>query len=144
MEAVAGGGFLADTSALTRLGIPAVAQVLEPLIAQGDVAICSIVELELLFSARNGAEHRRIRVRLAATGVHTAVLEEDFQRAIEVQGLLAERGQHRGVKLPDLLTAAVGERTGLCVLHYDSDYDRIGEVTRQAMRWVVPRGSLGG
>lgn len=57
-------------------------------------------------------------------------------------GLLARRGQHRGASLPDLLIAAVAERAGLVVLHYDADYDLIARVTGQRMEWVVPRGSL--
>jgi predicted nucleic acid-binding protein len=142
MAAVGPTRFLVDTSALARLRIPSVAQVLSPLLDQGHLAICGIVELEVLLSARNGTEHDRIRARLAATGAHEAIAEEDFQRAIAVQGLLAHRGQHRGVKIPDLVTAAVGERLRLCVLHYDSDYDRIGDVTHQLTQWVVPRGSM--
>jgi len=41
----------------------------------------------------------------------------------------------------DLVVAAVAERTGLPVLHYDADFERIGEVTGQPMEWVVPRGA---
>jgi len=36
--------------------------------------------------------------------------------------------------------AAVAERNGLTLLHYDSDFDTIAEVTGQDTRWVVPRG----
>lgn len=63
-------------------------------------------------------------------------------RALEIQALLAERSQHRGVSVPDLLIAACAERAGLVVLHYDADYDRIAEMTGQPTRWVVPRGSI--
>ena len=67
---------------------------------------------------------------------------ECVARALEVQALLAERSQHRGVSVPDLLVAACAERAGLIVLHYDSDFDRIAEFTGQGTRWVVPRGSV--
>ena len=55
---------------------------------------------------------------------------------------LAQRGQHRAVGLPDLLIAAVAERAGLTVLHYDADYDLVAAVTGQPARWVVPRGAV--
>ena len=30
----------------------------------------------------------------------------------------------------------------MTVLHYDADFDTIAAVTRQAMEWVAPKGSL--
>lgn len=47
-------------------------------------------------------------------------------------------GQHRGAGLPDLLIAALAERAGLPVVHYDADFDQIAAVTGQPMQWVVP------
>lgn len=54
-------------------------------------------------------------------------------RAVEVQALLADRGQHRAPSLPDLLIAAAAELAGLTVLHLDKDFDLIAEVTGQPM-----------
>ena len=48
----------------------------------------------------------------------------------------------RTVPLPDLLIAAVAERQRVTVLHYDSDYDTIAEVTAQPTQWIVKRGSV--
>lgn len=56
--------------------------------------------------------------------------------------MLAERSQHRAVPLPDLLVAACAEHSGLTVLHYDADYERIAELTEQPTQWVVPRASV--
>jgi hypothetical protein len=56
--------------------------------------------------------------------------------------MLAERSEHRAVPLPDLLIAACAEGAALTVLHYDADYDRIAELTGQAVRWIVPRGTV--
>jgi predicted nucleic acid-binding protein len=67
--------------------------------------------------------------------------DEIARRAIQVQGKLAYRGQHRSVSIPDLIVAATAERFSLAVLHYDADYDRIAEVTGQPAEWVVPRGT---
>ena len=72
---------------------------------------------------------------------HVELAEATFQRAIEVQGLLAMRGQHR-VPMPELIIAAAAERAGMVLLHYDADFDRIASVTGQAMEWVVVRGSV--
>ena len=44
--------------------------------------------------------------------------------------------------LIDLIVAATAESSGLVVLHYDADFERIAAVTRQKQRWVVPRGSI--
>jgi predicted nucleic acid-binding protein len=55
------------------------------------------------------------------------------QRAVEVQMLLADLGQHRAPAIPDLLVAAAGERAGLTVLHLDKDFELIAEVTGQAV-----------
>jgi predicted nucleic acid-binding protein len=65
----------------------------------------------------------------------------DIRRAKEVQRLLADKHQ-RGRKVPDLLIAATAERTNLTILHYDTDFDLIAEVTGQPCQWIVPRGSV--
>ena len=44
---------------------------------------------------------------------------------------LADRGMHRAPSVPDLLIAAVAERSGLTVLHLDKDFDLIADVTGQ-------------
>ena len=63
-------------------------------------------------------------------------------RAVEVQLLLADRGQHRAPSIPDLMVAATAELSGLVVLHFDKDFDLIGEVTGQPVeRLAVSDGS---
>ena len=114
---------------------------LGPVIEAGEAATCSIVDLEVLFSARNHEEHERIRARRKLSYFHVPLTQEIFERAIEVQGDLAKRGQHR-LPIPDLIVAAAAEAAGLKVLHYDADFDRIAAVTAQETEWVVPRGSL--
>jgi predicted nucleic acid-binding protein len=68
--------------------------------------------------------------------------QQCVDRALNVQAMLAEDSQHRGVTLPDLLVAACAERAELTVLHYDADFELIASVTDQPARWVVPRGSV--
>ena len=47
-----------------------------------------------------------------------------MDRALEVQHLMARRGQHR---VPDLMIAAAADVGGATLLHYDGDFDRIAE-----------------
>ncbi len=52
-------------------------------------------------------------------------------RALEVQMLLADRCQHRGPSIPDLIIAAAAELSGLTILHVDKDFDTITAITGQ-------------
>ncbi len=133
--------YLIDKSALARMPLKPVRQRLAPIIDGGEAATCSIVDLEVLFSARNAQEHEKIRMRRALAYSRIPLSEESFQRAIAVQSQLAQTGRHR-LPIPDLIIAAVAETAGLIVLHYDSDYDVIAEVTGQPTEWVAPRGTL--
>ena len=54
-------------------------------------------------------------------------------RAIEIQMLLADRGQHRAPSIPDLLIAATAELAKLTVLHVDKDFDLIAAITNQSV-----------
>lgn len=134
--------YLVDNSALARRATrPEVREVLESLLLNQKLATCAIVDLEILYSAESPADYRATAEALL--GMPRAPIDEGCaQRALEVQALLAERSQHRGVSLPDLLVAACAERAGLTVLHYDADFERIAAVTDQPTRWVVSRGSV--
>ena len=130
-----------DKSALARMQHGEVQARLRPIIEAGEAATCAIVDLEVLYSTRNRFEHARTRARRGLAYRRVELTEAIFQRAIEVQGLLAGHGQHR-LPIPDLIIAAAAESASLTVLHYDSDFDAIGAVTGQATEWVAPRGSL--
>jgi predicted nucleic acid-binding protein len=45
--------------------------------------------------------------------------------------LLADRGQHRGPSIPDLIIAATAELAELTVLHVDKVFEVIADITRQ-------------
>lgn len=134
--------FLADTSALSRFGHhPGVREALEPHIREANLAWTDPTRLEMGVSARDLRDHEALGSALDAL-THIPMAGADFARAWEVQALLVARGQHRGVALPDLLVAACAERHGLTVIHCDADFDLIGEVTGQPMRWAVDRQLL--
>jgi predicted nucleic acid-binding protein len=52
-------------------------------------------------------------------------------RAVEIQAVLADRGQHRAPAIPDLIIAATAELAGLTILHLDKDFELIADVTGQ-------------
>jgi predicted nucleic acid-binding protein len=137
---------LADTSAWTwtRVASGERRRVFDEAVVDGAIATCDMVRLELLYSARNASEFTALGKDLSALP-DCPIGKQEWDRALEVYERLARQGglHHRAVKHPDLLIAAAAESAGLTVLHYDEDYDRIAAITRQAVRWLAPRGSLG-
>lgn len=134
--------YLIDTSAAARWPKPAVAARLDPLALARELAVCAITALELGFSARGGADHARLLQQLAHVYTWAPTDDRVARRALQVQGVLAQRGHHRTVRLPDLLVAATAEQHGFTVLHYDRDFDRVAAVTGQPCEWVVPSGTV--
>lgn len=133
---------LLDNSVLARMAKPPVAARVEPLMDAGLAATFSVTDLEQLFSARSGTEHREWREEIALRFVNVRIRQTMLDRALEVQGLLADKGQHRAASIPDLVVAAAAEWAELTVLHYDADFELIATVTGQEVEWVVPRGSV--
>ncbi|MFD5254911.1 PIN domain nuclease [Streptomyces bobili] len=132
--------FLVDKSAWERFRHPSVKARLLPLIDRGLIATCAVVDLEILYSTRNAEDHARIR--MVREGFDWLPFDDGIgTRAVEVQGLLAAKGQHRRASVADLLIAATAERHGVTVLHYDADFDGIAAVTGQPAEWVVERGA---
>jgi len=131
---------LADTSAWIwsrRPDDPARRARFDDLVVEGEIAICDMVKLELLKSARNATEFSKLLEQLDALP-RVPIDAEQWQRALWVYGELAKhRGAHqRSVKHPDLLIAAAAEAAGVPVLHYDEDFDRIAGVTGQECEWL--------
>lgn len=132
--------FLADKSALARFPIASVAERLRPLMEEGLIATCAIVDLEVLFSSRNLVDYEAVleeRRSLDSAPITPAVMI----RAINLQHALARRGQHR-IPIPDLVISAAAQVSGLIVLHYDADFERISAVGGADHQWVVPQGSI--
>ena len=113
---------------------------LEPLLVDGMVATCGIIDLEIGFSAQTAEVHRDIR-RERPSLPRARIDDDVLDRTLALQGLLADRGQHR-LPIPDLIIAAAAGSASLTVLHHDADFERIAEVTGQAHDWIVPRGTV--
>ncbi len=129
--------WLIDTSALVRAGSSPDAAEWASCIERGLVRIAVVTRLETGFSAQSGTDLRsRVgRPPIASMPIEyqTAAIED---RAIEVQMLLADQGQHRAPSVPDLIVAATAELAGLTVLHCDKDFDLIATVTGQALERI--------
>jgi len=124
--------WLIDKSALVRLGESPDGPEWASRIERGLVRIATVTVLEVGYSARSAEDlgQQLTRPPVAAMPIEymTARVEA---RAVEVQHLLAQRGQHRAPSIPDLIIAATAELAGLTVLHVDKDFDLIAEITAQ-------------
>lgn len=132
--------YVADKSAYARLHLPEVFERLAPFIERGLVATCSMIDFEMLFSARSPADYDAVLVEQGGLE-HLDITQADWDLAVDVQHSLARASRHRAAAIPDLLIAAA-ERHRVAVIHYDHDFDRIGEVTGQPMLWVVAAGTV--
>ena len=134
--------YLADTSAWNRSNASAVVSSRwTDLVRSEQVALCSPVRLELLFSARGPVDYAAFADEL--DGLATIPLSRRaVDRATDVQALLAGRSQHRGPNPVDLYVAAVAELNDLIVIHYDRHFDAIAHATGQPSEWIAPPGTL--
>ena len=124
--------WLVDKSALVRLADSPDAPEWVNRIERGRVRISTVTRLEVGFSARSAGDLRAgiERPPLARMPVeYLTPAAED--RSVEVQLILAERGQHRAVSVPDLLVAATAELGQHTILHLDKDFELIAQVTGQ-------------
>ena len=128
------GSWLIDKSAYARLDESPDFDLWLNRINRGFVYASSVTLLEMGWSARTG-RHWHLLVEEPPTvnlliEYLTPAMED---RALELQGLLADRGQHRAPSIPDLLIAATAEVAGMTVLHVDRDFDLVGSLTGQPL-----------
>jgi predicted nucleic acid-binding protein len=132
--------WLIDKSALVRLSRSPDADEWASRMQRGLVHITSITRLEIGFSARSADDLRAgfARPPLSSMPIEylTPLIED---RAVAVQGMLADRGQHRAPSIPDLIIAATAELAGCTVLHVDKDFELIADVTGQAVERLAVR-----
>jgi predicted nucleic acid-binding protein len=132
--------FLVDKSAFEQQRHHAQTDaILRELAAGNSLAVCEVVALELLYSARSPEDYEARWSDLAAF-VWLPVDATVTRSALEIQRRLAALGQHRR-PIPDLLVAATALVHEATVLHYDRDFDVIAAATGQPTQWIIPRGS---
>jgi predicted nucleic acid-binding protein len=129
--------YLIDTSGLFRIFQGELRKAWSDQLAAGVIAICPIVELEFLYSARSLADRLEKRQLMRDLFGWVAMSAGAYERAGEVQQLLTEAGAHRSAGPVDLLIAATAERERLIVLCDDHDYETIATVTGQPVKRVT-------
>jgi len=135
--------YLIDKSALARVARqPTVRAALEHLDDHGVLATSAVIDLEIGYGARNLADFESVAADRAILYQELPLTRVITDRARQVQRELVRAGQHRGPGVPDLLIAATAEVYGATVVHYDRDFDTIAAITRQAVEWIVPAGSV--
>ena len=124
--------WLIDKSALVRLADSPDAEEWADRIQRGLVRITNLTRLEIGYSARNDDDARSVFTTPPVSAMPVEYLTPAIEdRALQVQILLAGKGQHRAPSIPDLIIAATAELVGLTVLHLDKDFELIATLTGQ-------------
>jgi predicted nucleic acid-binding protein len=129
--------YLIDTSGMFRILQAELRKAWSDQLAAGVIAICPIVELEFLYSARSLADRLEKQRLIHDLFGLVAMHEGAYERAGEVQQLLTETGAHRSAGPVDLLIAATAERERLTVLCDDHDFETVAAVTGQPVKLVT-------
>ena len=131
--------FLLDKSAheLARRDVGA-RRTFETMAVTGVLATCAIVELEILYSARNPVDHRRLKTYLREQCVWLETSNDTLSEAVDLQEAMLAAGMHRK-PIPDLIIASVAQAHDAVLMHHDRDFDDIASVaTGLRARWIVP------
>jgi predicted nucleic acid-binding protein len=128
--------YLIDTSGLFRILQGALRKEWSDELTAGVIAVCPIVELEFLYSARSLADRLEKRRLLRELFGWVPMSDSAYDRAGDVQQLLTEVGAHRSAGPIDLLIAATAERERLTLLCDDHDFATVAGVTGQPVRLV--------
>jgi len=124
--------WLVDKSALVRLGDSLDSELWAQRIERGLLHLTTVTRLEIGYSARSATKARAAFQSAPLAAMIVEYLTPGIEdRALAVQLLLAEQGQHRAPSIPDLVIAATAELGGLTVLHVDKDFELIATVTGQ-------------
>jgi predicted nucleic acid-binding protein len=110
-------------------------------VADGRVLVCDLIIMELVRLTPNESRAREVSERLDAFEA-VMMSTQLWQRARELQDLLAASGDHRRVPPVDLLIGAAAEQADVPLVHYDRDYERIARVSALQHHWLVPDGTL--
>jgi len=129
--------YLIDASGLFRILQGELRKAWSDQLVAGVIAMCPIVELEFLFSARSLADRLGKQQLMHDLFGWVPMPEKAWERAGEVQQMLTEGGMHRSAGPVDLLIAATAERERLTVLCDDRDFQAIARMTGQPVKLVT-------
>ncbi len=133
-----GGLLVFDTSAWNRQRDPVVLNRWLATAESGLLAVCPVVALELLASARNDKKFADLDQTLASLPAAPVT------RSAGVAAIGASRELHGGRRIPaaDYLIAAAAGGRGAGVLHYDRHFDPLCRVLGIESVWVAEPGSI--
>jgi predicted nucleic acid-binding protein len=129
--------YLIDTSGLFRILQDELRPAWAEELAAGVIAVCPVVELEFLYSARSLADRLEKKRLLRTVFGWVPMAERAFERAESVQQMMTEVGKHRSAGSVDLLIAATAEQARLTVLCDDRDFDVVASITGQPVKAVT-------
>lgn len=129
-----------DTSVIARREIPVVEAALARLRVGAELCTCALLIAEVCYSARDAKDYRRLRDLMDGM-IFLSSDDQCEEMALGAQKRLAATGRHR-TSITDLFVAAIAAAHGATVLHYDSDFERIGEAMGATTQRVVARGSI--
>lgn len=111
------GLILVDKSAWVRGGAD--------MVDLGDLCMCAITRLEVLYSARSADDYATLQEDL--TAFRDLRIDHGTIASVEAaQGELAAEGRHR-VPLPDLIIAACAQQHGADVVHVDRHFELLAQ-----------------
>jgi len=130
---VAVAGWIVDKSAIARAEDPIVGGQLAEL--AGDLFVCSVGELEQLYSARSSREYDALKELIRGSFGLVPAPSDILDRALALQQDLAHHhGMWHRTPIPDLLIAETAVHHGLGIVHVDRDFERIAEVRPLTVR----------
>lgn len=120
-------GWILDKSAAVRAADPVIGAQLAEL--AGQLVVCSVGELDQLYSARSARDYDQLEADLHASFPTVVAPPDLLDRALVLQRDLAHHhGMWHRTPIPALLIAETAIHHGLGVVHVDRDYARIAEV----------------
>jgi predicted nucleic acid-binding protein len=133
-----GGLLVFDTSAWNRQRDPAVLPRWLATTASNLLAVCPVVALELLASARNEQKFTELDRTLASLPA-APVTRNAGAAAI---GASRDLQGKRRIPAADYLIAAAAAERGAGVLHYDHHFDPLCQALGIESVWIAERGSI--
>ena len=112
------GLILVDKSAWVRGG--------PEMVGLGELCLCGITRMEILYSARSAGDYVALAEALAAYR-DLRMDHATISAAESAQRELAAAGRHR-IPLPDVLIGACAQQHAADVLHVDRHFDLLGKV----------------
>lgn len=134
---------IVDNSVWQRAHMPRVKESIGELIRAGiEVVTCAPQLLEVLWSARNSAEHDEL---LSTFGAYRNVepVTGFTETCARLHSRLWASGRVRAVGNSDIQIAVIALQNGCTVIHYDSDFEFVEAAEPHfSHRWIAARGSL--